>query len=64
MVLKSNKALFDKIKAEKKANLSEAQYQRWLLYNSRDEYTQEFYDDLAKVERSEINNESDKKLYE
>nr|UVM85024.1 MAG: hypothetical protein [Bacteriophage sp.]UVM89451.1 MAG: hypothetical protein [Bacteriophage sp.]UVN01839.1 MAG: hypothetical protein [Bacteriophage sp.]UVX40489.1 MAG: hypothetical protein [Bacteriophage sp.]UVX86007.1 MAG: hypothetical protein [Bacteriophage sp.] len=30
MVLKSNKALFDKIKAEKKANLSEAQYQRWL----------------------------------
>lgn len=64
MVLKSNKALFDKIKAEKKANLSEAQYQRWLQYNSRDEYTQEFYDDLAKVERSEINNESDKKLYE
>lgn len=64
MVLKSNKALFDKIKAEKKANLSEAQYQRWLQYNSRDEYTQEFYDDLSKVERSEINNESDKKLYE
>lgn len=64
MVLKSNKALFDKIKAEKKANLSEAQYQRWLQYNSRDEYTQEFYDDLAKVERSEITNESDKKLYE
>nr|UVM79704.1 MAG: hypothetical protein [Bacteriophage sp.] len=30
MVLKSNKALFDKIKAEKKASLSEAQYQRWL----------------------------------
>lgn len=64
MVLKSNKALFDKIKAEKKASLSEAQYQRWLQYNSRDEYTQEFYDDLSKVERSEINNESDKKLYE
>ena len=64
MVLKSNKALFDKIKAEKKANLSEAQYQRWVQYNSRDEYTQEFYDDLSKVERSEINNESDKKLYE
>lgn len=64
MVLKSNKELFDKIKAEKKASLTEAQYQRWLQYNSRDVYTQEFYDDLAKVERYEITNESDKKLYE
>lgn len=64
MVLKSNKELFDKIKAEKKASLTEAQYQRWLQYNSRDVYTQEFYDDLAKVERPEITNESDKKLYE
>jgi hypothetical protein len=39
MMLKSNKELFDRVKAEKKASLSEAEYQRWLKYNSRDEYT-------------------------
>lgn len=64
MMLKSNKELFDRVKAEKKASLSEAEYQRWLKYNSRDEYTQEFYDDLAKIEKSEITNPKDAELYE
>lgn len=64
MVMKSNMELFKKVKAEKKATLSDAEYQRWLKDNSRDEYTQEFYDDLAKVERAEISNEKDRELYE
>lgn len=64
MKYKKNKELFEQVKAEKKASLTQAQYDKWIERNTVDEYTKEFYEDLEKVERLEITNVKDQELYE
>lgn len=63
LVMKVNRKKFDKILAEKKASLSEADFKLWCKYNTHEEYTQEFYDKLAELEDPKFNKKEDEILY-
>lgn len=63
LIMKTDKTKFAKILAEKKATLSEADFKLWCKYNTREEYTQEFYDKLDELEKPVFRDKKDEQLY-
>lgn len=56
-----NQSEFDRVSAEKKATLSSKEYQKWLQRNTRQQFSEEFYDLLKQVDRAQYGTEYSEK---
>lgn len=60
---KINQTLFDKVIAEKKESLSKEEFAKWHRENVRDEYTEQFYEDLFNLDKPKFDTKEHEELY-
>nr|DAJ18101.1 MAG TPA: hypothetical protein [Podoviridae sp. ctY3D12] len=51
--MKTNMQKFEEVRKEKEATLSPKEYQKWIDRNTRTVYSQEFYELLSKIDRTD-----------
>lgn len=57
---KVNLEKFNKVRDKKKAELSEKEFNKWYKRNTKQVYSEQFYEELAKIERKEYGEEYNK----